>query len=165
MDKQKIIKYIEDLNKTEVIKIQDSDKTRRIFKQREEVFNIFGSEEKGVLNPFNDYTYEWLNSFLNNVVGLLDGHDFETFEELSEQISESITGWADNETDVYTNGLTEWLSSNNSNVYYLTEASEEYGETDGFKNLQIAQYKAIEELYNNALGCLIDDLKAEFDED
>lgn len=165
LNKIEIIKYIEDLNKSEVIKIQNSDKTRRIFKQSNEVFNIFGSEDKGVLNPFNDYTYEWLNSFLYSVIDLLKYKDFETFEEMSEEISENLNEWVDSETDVYTSDLTEWLNSNNSNVYYLTEASEEFNETDGFKNLQLAQYKAIEEVYNNALGCLIEDLKNKFEEE
>lgn len=162
MDNQKIINYLEDLNKTEVIKIRDSDKTRRIFKQSSEVFKIFGSEDKGVLNPFNDYTYEWLNSFLYSVIDLLRSGVYSDFEELQESIQEKIPEWADSETSVYTHDLTSWLNDNNSNVYYLTEASKEYGETDGFKNLQMAQFKAIEELYNNALVCLIDDLIAEF---
>lgn len=163
MDKNKIVAYIEDLNKTEVIKITNSDKTRRIFKQSDKVFNIFGGENK-VLEPFNDYTYEWLNSFLYSVVDFINSEDFDDFDELSEKINDVLPEWIDSEVDVYTSGLTEWLNDNNNNVYYLTEANEEYGETDGFKNLQIAQYKAIEEVYNNALNCLIDDLKTEFDE-
>jgi hypothetical protein len=165
MDKNKIIAYIEDLNKTEVIKIQNSDKTRRIFKQSDKVFDIFGAENKSVLNPFNNYTYEWLNSFLNSVKDFINSEDFEDFDELSEKISEVLPEWIDGEVSVYTSDLTEWLNDNNSNVYYLTEANEEYGNTDGFKNLQIAQYIAIEEVYNNALNCLIDDLKVEFDEE
>jgi len=165
MNKKEVISYVEDLNKTEVIKIQDSEKTRRIFKQSKEVFDIFGSEDKGVLTPFNDYTYEWLNSFLYSVVDLLGYEEFETFDELSESISDKISEWVDSETDVYTSNLTEWLNDSNSNVYYMTEVGEEYGTSDGFQLLQQAQYKAIEELYYNALGCLIDDLKTQFEEE
>ena len=164
IDKNKVISYIEDLNKTEVIKIHDSDKTRRIFKQSDEVFKIFGSEDKGVLNPFNDYTYEWLNSFLYSVCDFIGYDNFDDFDELSEHISEVLNEWVDSEVSVYTSDLTEWLHNNNSNVYYLTEVGEEYEETDGFKLLAQAQYKAIEEVYNNALNCLIEDLKAEFDD-
>jgi len=164
IDKNKIISYIEDLNKSEVIKINDSDKTRRIFKQNDKVFKIFGTEEKGVLNPFNDYTYEWLNDFLYSVVDLLGYEDFDDFDELSEKISENLNEWVDSEVSVYTSDLTEWLNSSNSNVYYLTEVSEEYGQTDGFKLLAQAQYKAIEEVYNNALNCLIEELKNQFEE-
>lgn len=161
--KQEILKYLEELNKTEVIKIVNSEKTRRIFKQSDKVFKIFGEEEKEVLNPFNDYTYEWLNSFLYNVIDLLKYEDFEDFEELQENINEKIPEWADGETSIYTRDLTEWLADNNNNVYYLTEVSEEYGTTDGFKQLQQAQSKAIEELYYNALNCLIEDLKNNFE--
>jgi len=164
IDKNKIISYIEDLNKSEVIKINDSDKTRRIFKQNDKVFKIFGTEEKGVLNPFNDYTYEWLNDFLYSVVDLLGYEDFDDFDELSEKINEKLFEWVDCEVSVYTSDLTEWLNSNNNNVYYMTEVSEEYGETDGFKILAQAQYKAIEEVYNNALNCLIEELKNQFEE-
>ena len=42
---------------------------------------------------------------------------------------------------------------------YLTDALKEYGETDGFKALQIAQMKAREEVYQmvlNVLSGLID---------
>ena len=165
MNKEKVINYLKDLNKTEVIKIQNSDKTRRIFKQSNKVFNIFGAENKRVLNPFNDYTYKWLNSFLNNVINLLNSSDFDNFDDLSEQISEDLTEWAESEVSIYTSDLTEWLNDNNLNVYYLTEAIEEYNETDGFKNLQIAQFKAIEEHFNTALNCLIEHLKEEFREE
>ena len=163
MEKQKIIKYIKDLNKTEVIKISDNQKTRTLFKQSDEVYKIFGEENKGVLNPFNDYTYLWLESFLNNVVEFLGYNDFDDFDELSELIQDNLNEWVDSEVSVYTSDLTEWLNDSNNNVYYMTEATEEYGQTDGFKILQLAQYKAIEEVFNNALSCLIDDLRTQFE--
>jgi len=56
--------------------------------------------------------------------------------------------------DVYTCDLTEWLNSNNNNVYYLTEALEEYEEKDGFRALALAQYKAIDEIYSEVLNLL-----------
>ena len=159
MNKEKIINYLEELNKTENIKVQDSKKTRMIFKSNK-VFEIFGKE--GVLEPHNDYTYKWLSSFLNNVIDLLNKEEFKNFEELEEKINERILEWADGETGIYTSDLTEWLNDNNSNVYYLTKVSKKFGETDGFKNLQLAQYTAIEELFNNALGYLIDNLREKF---
>jgi hypothetical protein len=45
------------------------------------------------------------------------------------------------EADIYTSGLTEWLNSNNSRVYYLTEALEEMDIKDGFQLLSYAQIK------------------------
>ena len=142
-----------------MIKIQDTDKERWVFIKSDEVFKIYGGEDK-VLSPFNDYTYEWLNSFFYNVIDLINNNDFETLEELENQAQNNIYQWVDSETSVYTIDLTKWLSDNNNNVYYLTEALEEYSSIkDGFKLLQIAQYKAIEEIYNNALGCLIKDLE------
>ena len=161
MNKTKILKYLNKLNKTEVIKITNSDKTRRIFKSN--AFEVFGGVDSGVLNPFNDYTYEWLNNFLYDVIDFIGYTDFNDFDELNDLIQDKISEWVNSCVSVYTSGLTEWLNSNNNNVYYMTEVSEEYGETDGFKILQQAQYKAIDELYNNALNLLIKDLKKEFE--
>jgi len=164
MNKEKIIKYIEEINQTEIIKITDTNKTRRIFKGSL-AFDIFGSVDNGCLNPFNEYTYEWLNSFLCSVVDFIGYtfYDFDDFDELSDLIQDNLSEWIDGEVSVYTSDLTEWLTSNNNNVYYLSEVGEEYGETDGFKLLAQGQYKAIEEVYNNALNLLIENLKDNFD--
>jgi len=155
MNKQEVINYLKELVETE----DRNDKV--IFKKSDEVFKVFGAEEKGVLNPSNDYTYKWLESFLTNVIELLEGRDFEDFDELEEAINEEMTEWADTETDIYTSDLTEWLNNRNDNVYYLSEAIEE-GAEDGFKALSMAQYKAIEELFTNANRCLIEHLKQKF---
>jgi len=66
MNKTKqIIQEFERLNKTKTIKIDGTDKERLIFINSDEVFKIFSNynDERG-LNPFNDYTYNWLNEFL-----------------------------------------------------------------------------------------------------
>lgn len=163
INKEEVIKYLKHLNEYERIKIDGIDKERLVFKNRDEVFNIFGSEEKGVLNPFNDYTYEWLNSFLYSVIDFIGYTDFDNFNELQEKIRDILYEWADSETDVYTSDLTQWLADNNTNQYYLEEAIKEYPEADN--HIQLAQYKAIEEIYNNALNVLIDDLKSEFEKE
>jgi hypothetical protein len=43
------------------------------------------------------------------------------------------------EADCYTCDLTEWLHSNNSRVWYLTEAIEQFNPDDGFELLSTAQ--------------------------
>ena len=161
-NKEKVLKYLQDLNQYELIKIDGTEEERLIFKKRDEVFKIFGEEKKGVLNPFNDYSYNWLNSFLSCVIDLINSNDFDTFEELNESIQDNISEWADSETSVYTYDLTKWLHDNNNNVEYLEEAIKEFPESDN--HLGIAQYKQIEELFNNALSVLIDNLKSEFEE-
>jgi hypothetical protein len=159
INKQEVINYLEGLNKFKMVKVNNSNKERLVFINSSEIFNIYGSEAKEVLTPFNDYTYNWLNSFLSNVIDLINRSDFSDFDELSEMISEELHEWADSETDIYTSDLTEWLNDSNVNQYYLTEASKE-GYHDNL--LMVAQYKAIEELFYNALPCLIDDLKNQF---
>ena len=162
MEKQKILKYIERLNQIEEIKIDDSDKTRLIFKNSDEVFKIFGGEEK-VLNPFDDYSYRWLSSFISNVVDFIENESFDNFNELSEKIQDVLFEWVDSEVDIYTSGLTEWLNDSNANIYYIDEVIKEGGITEGFNLLQVAQYKAIEEAFYNALYILIENLKQNFE--
>ena len=162
MEKLKVIEYLKHLNEFEHIQVEGTNKKRLVFKNRDEIFNLFGSESKQVLNPFNDYTYEWLNSFLFQVIDLLGYDDFDDFDELNEKINEDlIYEWIDSETDIYTSDLTSWLADNNTNQYYLEEAIKEYPQADN--HIQLAQYKAIEEVYQNALNILIEDLKNQFE--
>lgn len=55
------------------------------------------------------------------------------------------------EPDVYTSSLTEWLNEHNAHVYYMTQAAEEYGTTDGFNQLQVAQKLCMEEVAREIL--------------
>lgn len=163
MEKQKIIDYLKKLNEFERISVDGQDRKRLIFKNGDEIFEIFGAEEKEILSPFNDYTYEWLNSFLYNVIDFIEDNDFTDFDELEDNISDIIFEWIDSETDIYTSDLTKWLADNNSNTSYLEEAIKENPSADN--HLQLAQYKAIEELYNNALYVLFNHLRDKFKEE
>ena len=160
MKKQKIVEYLKKLNECEMVTIDGTDIKRLIFKDRKEVFNIFGSEKKGVLNPFNDYTYEWLNSFLSHIVDLFNYNDFTEIREIEESINDLIHEWVDSEVSIYTSDLTLWLSNNNSNVNYLEDAIKEYPTANN--HLQLAQYKAIEECFCNAVPVLLKHLKNKF---
>ena len=160
INKTEILSYLKDMNAYKMVKINGQDKERLVFDNKT-AWDVFGNYETGVLNPMNDYTYEWLNSFLSNVIDLIERNSFDTYEELSEAIQEDIYEWADSETDVYTSGLTGWLADNNTNPQYLDEAVKE-GATDNI--LMVAQNKAINELFNNSIPLLIDDLKATYEE-
>ena len=72
------------------------------------------------------------------------------YDDIEDNRSEIVDGLV----SVYTSDLTEWLNSNNSNVYYLTEALEESEEKDGFRALALAQYKAIDEIYSEVENLL-----------
>jgi len=162
MEKEKIIKYLEDLNKFHIINITNTDKKRLIF-DNGNTFKIYGEMDKGVLIPFNDYTYNWLNSFLSSVINLLGYEDLNDLDALNDRVQDLISEWADSETDVYTSGLSDWLSDNVNNSYYLDEAHKNNSEAENI--LMIAQYTAIEEFFNNALSIMIEDLKQNFEED
>ena len=45
------------------------------------------------------------------------------------------------EPSIYTNELTAWLNCSNNNVYYLTDALQEYETKDGFQLLMLAYSK------------------------
>lgn len=162
MNKQQIIEYIQSLNDVKFIDIEGQKEKRLIF-NNVEVFKIFGGMDEGCLNPFNDYTYRWLSSFFDSVVYWLDYNDFDDFEELENKINKIMFEWCDSEVSVYTFDLTKWLNDNITNVDYLTSALEEDYLKDGVVLLQKAQYKAVEELFNNALQILIKNLKVKFE--
>lgn len=165
MNKEKIKAYLKELNKYEYIKVQDTDKERLIFKQSQEVFNIFGHND-GYLTPFDDYSYEWLNNFIFHVIDLLEYCEFEDLENLEQTINDNLYEWADSEVYNYTSDLTEWLNSSNHNVSYMSEVLSEYGQQeDGFKLLSMAQNKAITDHFNNYARSLIKHLNEEFEEE
>ncbi len=89
----------------------------------------------------DDYCYSWIEAALQNIVD--NGMD-----------EDSIFERIDNEVDCYTSGLTEWLNSRNDRVFYLTEALEEVGMTDGFQALSMAQFKEISEVFGSVLQFL-----------
>jgi len=72
------------------------------------------------------------------------------YDDIEDARSEIVDGLV----DVYTSDLTEWLNSNNNNVYYLTEAIDQYEIKDGFRVLATAQSLAIDEIYGEVLNLL-----------
>ena len=160
INKTEILSYLKDMNAYKMIKINGQDKERLVFNNKT-AWDVFGNYEIGVLNPMNDYTYEWLNSFLSDVISLIEDNNYDTYEELSEAIGDNINEWADSKTDVYTSSLTAWLADNNTNPCYLDEAVQE-GATNNI--LMVAQNKAIQELFFDSEQLLIDDLKATYEE-
>lgn len=154
METTKIKQYIKELNATK------EGKEKTIFLS-ENTFKVFGVMDKGVLNPFRDYTYKWLNEFLSNVEEHLNYNKFDTLEEMQDSIQDNLNEWVDNDTDIYTSDLKQWFNDCNESEEYLTQAIKEMNSKNP---LMTAQYLAREEFYNNALNILIEDLKAEFEE-
>lgn len=151
--KTELIKQLNHFNEVEYIKVNGTEKERLIFKN-DEVFKVFGEKDTGVLNPFNDYSYNWLHDFLNDFTDYIESSKEKDISQDIDNFRDNINEYIDNRTEVYTSNLTAWLNSNNNNVYYLTEVLEENEVKDGFQLLQLAQYKAIEEIYYNALSII-----------
>jgi len=97
----------------------------------------------------NDDIYSRIDTFLSIFSGLDEDATEEDFRTL---IYET-------EADVYTSDLTSWLNADNRNVYYLTEALEEYELKEGFQVLSIAQKLYIEEIGNGLLNGIIKHLE------
>jgi len=153
-----ILKELERLNKTKMVKIENTDRTRIVFIN--DTFKVFGkNEEQGILNPFDDYSYKWLNSFFDNVIELINFNEFDDLDELEESINDRIYEWTDNEVNVYTSDLKNWVSNGYQTTFFIDEVASE-GITQNI--LGVAQYKAIDELFNNASNCLMEYLRELF---
>lgn len=138
---QKAQKYIDQF---EVIKIQDTDKTRVILKSDKN--GLYDSESKlytaireahGDRFP-DDFVYSTFLSILEKITE----YDTDSIDPLDEYRHEIV----DSMVDIYTHDLTGWLHDDIYNVSYLDEAIEN-GATDGCSLLSIAQYLAIDEVY------------------
>jgi hypothetical protein len=109
-----------------------------------------------------DYSYQWLSDFFNEAYDIINEDeklDYIDIDSIYDDILSNL------EADLYTYDLTKWLNSHASNVYYLTEVLEEYGDIkDGFKLLSLAQIRAKEEVYQIGKGLLEYLLEREIDE-
>lgn len=77
----------------------------------------------------DDYKY----TFIDDALYIITESELDNYDEIQERLYEI-------EADCYTSDLTEWLSSDNRRVYYLTTALEDFGIKDGFQALSTAQY-------------------------
>ena len=119
--------------------------TSEAMEAHDPVYEAFGDGMHDMAKHLDeDSVYEYTVAAIDHIIddGIGDTEGCDVYE------------WADSDTDVYTSDLTEWLNRSDWNVGYLTDALEEYGETDGFKALQVAQLKAREEVYRMVLDVL-----------
>lgn len=101
---------------------------------------------------------DWIYDKYHSVLDALTQYNFESTDDLEEKRPEIV----DSLVDMYTRDLTKWLNDSPYNVYYITEAQEEYGvQEDGFKILQMAQYKAIDEIAGEVIGYLTQEAEEE----
>lgn len=94
----------------------------------------------------NDWIYDKYESILSNISGY---DDYSNIDNIRPEIVDGLV-------DCYTSNLTEWLNDNNSNVYYISEALENFGNgnNDGFALLAQAQYLAIDEIFSKVASLL-----------
>lgn len=87
---------------------------------------------------------DWIFGTYADILQRLEEYEVKTLDDVEEVRSELV----DSMVDIYTADLTAWLADSISNVEYLTQAMEEYGQPqDGFKLLALAQYMAIDEVF------------------
>lgn len=84
-----------------------------------------------------------------NILDRLSGLDDEAGEDEARDVIYEI------EPDCYTSDLANWLSDNNNNVYYLTEALEQMEIKDGFQLLSAAQGLYIQEIANELINGIV----------
>lgn len=152
MDKKELIKTLKDIEESsKVINVEGTKETRLIF-QDKRAFELFGGMNDGVLNPYNDFTYEWLDSIIMDIVCYLeeDNADLENFD-YSDTV-ESLTS-------IYNGELLRWVGFAD-NSYYVDDALKEADIKDFFELLRYSQNRAIEEFIGNVAG-IINDLLEE----
>jgi len=137
---KKIDKY---LNQFEIKKVEGEYKT--LFKD-----NASQELKDSIMKAHGDkLPHEWTFNTYHSILSNLSDYDIKNEEDLEENKFELIEGLV----DVYTSDLTAWLHDHNSNVHYLKEALENEPE-DEFQLLGMAQYIAIEEIYNEVVDLL-----------
>lgn len=104
---------------------------------------IYSAHESGDRLP-NDETYEAVYDVLLDISGLDDDADL---DDCTERVQEM-------ELPCYTSDLTNWLNSHNGNTYYLTQALEEMGCTEGFQALECAYKIWIDEIGHSVVSGL-----------
>lgn len=90
----------------------------------------------------DDYRYQWI----------VDVAEYIVDNSVEETDRLNIPELIDSLVDVYTFNLTAWLHSNNSRMYYLTEALENYDISDGFQLLQMAMAFEVEEVISSFIS-------------
>ena len=96
-------------------------------------------------------------SCLENIIEYFNWEDDDEIklEKLRDISSEIVDGMV----DIYYSNILKWLSSDLNNVYYITQALEEFGEgefKDGFRLLSTAQYLYIDEIMQEVINLLED---------
>lgn len=99
-----------------------------------------------------NFDYERSREFIEELIDA----DFDDLDELKEKAPEMLFEWADNNVDIYTKDLTEWLNQNIENVYFLSEAMELVNDCNGFNALTMAQYCAIRNIYSNVFDKVVE---------
>jgi len=93
---------------------------------------------------------DWIYNTYHSILSAMGDYDISSIDDLEDYRHEIVDGIV----DCYTSELTSWLNSHNSNTYYLTQAIQEHGASDGFDALALAQYLAINEIYTEVINLL-----------
>lgn len=153
----KILQDLKHLNEYHYIEVEGTKEKRLIFEQSDAIYNIFskvGDEDS--LNPFDDYSYIWLNDFLSDFIYSVTNEN-DDINDIIKNFENNLYEYIDNKVSIYNHDLLKWLSSNINNAWYVEEALNEYGYSKerGFIGLlQSGQYKRIEAYYYNFLDSL-----------
>jgi hypothetical protein len=100
-----------------------------------------------------------LDAFPNDESYIACEHIIDAIAELDAEVfenDEALENLDEIEPSCYTSDLTAWLNSNNSYVYYLTQALEESGIKDGFQLLTYAQSIWLREMTEAIVSALIE---------
>jgi len=93
---------------------------------------------------------DWIFNIYYSILESLSGYEIDSMENIDDKRAELV----DSLVNVYTSDLTAWLASDINNVYYLTEAIDQYEAKDGFRALATAQSIFIDEIFGEVVSLL-----------
>jgi|SRR3990167_2141750 len=148
--KEKLLKVLREISRSsEIIKIEEN-KNRFIFNDKRAIEYFSDSKRGGALNPFNDFTYGWVDSFISQSIDYIQTLEDDLSDYDLEGFGDARHEFIDGLVNPYNNDLLKWLSSHLSNASYVEEAVEEFGlDTNNFNFwnlLQQGQYRHIEDV-------------------
>ena len=96
---------------------------------------------------------DWIFNIYESILSDLINYDIETIEDIEDIRHEIVDGLI----DIYNGELTSWLNSNLYFAEYVNEAKREFGaseEADIYNDIQLGQYKAIDEIFSYVIELL-----------
>lgn len=127
---------------------EDPEHHWRLKAEVKEIYHNLVREIHSVEMLPDDFRYSTISRISDELVHNLPWGEIDTLEEFAEKAEELRHECVDNLVDIGNHDILKWAVSHSLRVSYVDEAASEYGiANDLIKQLQLGQYKEIDEIY------------------